>query len=209
MPSGPPRRPRVSKGAFVEFRQGGQNASNIVLFQYNPEKMTRKLVHPTVETCSDVPEHTRKDLHALMPPSETISLTLELDSTDQLEHTRTMKKGLLPTLSALEMMMYPERYHTLDSPRGQSFDERKQSGEWPTVLFICGASRLIPVRFTDLTVTEEAFDENLNPIRAKIELEMQVLSDVEMERNSVGYNAYVNYIVNKHFISINRRDQTK
>lgn len=77
------------------------------------------------------------------------------------------------------------------------------------MLFICGVSRLIPVRFTDLTITEEAFDENLNPIRAKIELEMPVLSDVEMERNSVGYNAYVNYIVNKHFISINRRDQMK
>lgn len=206
MPSGLQRRPRVSKGAFVEFKRGGQNASNIVIFQYNPEKMTRKLIHSTVGTCSDVPEHTRRDLHALMPPSETISFTLELDSTDQLEHTRTMKKGLLPTLSALEMMMYPERYHTLDSPRGQSFDERKQSDEWPTVLFICGASRLIPVRITDLTITEEAFDEHLNPIRARIELEMRVLSDVEIEKNTVGYNAYINYIINKHFTSIDRRD---
>ncbi len=59
----------------------------------------------------------------------------------------------------------------------------------------------MPVRLTELTIIEEAFDTNLNPIRAKVELEMKVLSDTDMEENTLGYNAYLGYIANKRFLS--------
>jgi len=59
----------------------------------------------------------------------------------------------------------------------------------------------MPVRLTNLSIIEEAFDTNLNPIRAKVELEMKVLNDTEMDKNTLGYNAYLGYIANKRFLS--------
>jgi hypothetical protein len=46
----------------------------------------------------------------------------------------------------------------------------------PLTLFVFGRSRVVPVRITDLSITEEAFDAALNPIRAKVSLGMRVLS---------------------------------
>ena len=51
-------------------------------------------------------------------------------------------------------------------------------------LFIWSKNRIIPVRLTDFSITEEAFDPSLNPIRAKVSLGMRVLSV-----NDVGFDA--------------------
>ena len=59
----------------------------------------------------------------------------------------------------------------------------------------------MPVRLTRLSIIEEVFDTDLNPIRAEVELEMRVLSDTEMEKNTLGYNAYLGYIANKRILS--------
>jgi hypothetical protein len=112
-----------------------------------------------------------------------------------------VEKGVLPTLSALEMMMYPERHNTIERILERATYERTISTRLPTVLFICGNSRVMPVRLTRLSIIEEAFDTDLNPIRAEVELEMRVLSDNEMEKNTLGYNAYLSYIANKNFLS--------
>ena len=46
----------------------------------------------------------------------------------------------------------------------------------PLTLFVWSRSRVVPVRLTEFSVTEEAFDPGLNPIRAKVSLGMRVLS---------------------------------
>ena len=48
--------------------------------------------------------------------------------------------------------------------------------EAPLTLFVWSKSRIVPVRLTEFSVTEEAFDAELNPIRAKVSLGMRVLS---------------------------------
>lgn len=201
-------RPRLSKGALIEFRDGlGRNVERVVVFQYNPEKITRKLSTLTGDTDvgTQAANQPSSDRQASTAPVETINLTLELDATDQLEHPSehplVVEKGVLPTLSALEMMMYPERLSTIERSMERATSERTTSTMQPTILFICGNSRIMPVRLTELTIMEEAFDTNLNPIRAKVELEMKVLSDTEMEENTLGYNAYLGYIANKRFLS--------
>ena len=48
--------------------------------------------------------------------------------------------------------------------------------EAPLVLFIWSRNRIAPVRVTEFSVTEEAFDPALNPIRAKVSLGLRVLT---------------------------------
>jgi hypothetical protein len=43
-------------------------------------------------------------------------------------------------------------------------------------VFVWNKNRITPVRITDLSITEEAFDPQLNPIRAKVSLGMRVLN---------------------------------
>jgi hypothetical protein len=201
-------RPRVSKGALIEFRDGlGGNVERVVVFQYNPETMTRKLstLRDDTDAGTQAANQPSSERQTSTAPVETINLTLELDATDQLEHPSehpmVVKRGVLPTLSAIEMMMYLERHSTIERSMERTTSERTTSTRQPTVLFIFGNSRIMPVRLTKLSIIEEAFDTNLNPIRAKVELEMKVLNDTEMEKNSLGYNAYLGYIANKRFLS--------
>jgi hypothetical protein len=48
--------------------------------------------------------------------------------------------------------------------------------EAPLTVFVWGRNRIVPVRITELSVTEEAFDTSLNPTRAKVSLGMRVLT---------------------------------
>ena len=208
MPPDRRSRPRVSKGALIEFRDGLSGIiERVVVFQYNPEKMTRKLSTLTgdTDTGTQAANQPSSERQASTAPVETINLTLELDATDQLEHPSenpmVVGRGVLPTLSAIEMMMYPERPRIIERSMERVTSERTTSKRQPTVLFICGNSRIMPVRLTNLSIIEEAFDTNLNPIRAKVELEMKVISDTEMDKNTLGYNAYLGYIANKRFLS--------
>ena len=201
-------RPRVCKGALIEFRDGvGGIIERVVVFQYNPEKMTRKLSTLTgdVNTGTQGANQPSSERQASTTPVETINLTLELDAADQLEHPSenpmVVGSGVLPTLSAIEMMMYPERHRINERSIERATSERTTSTRQPTVLFIWGNSRVMPVRLTNLSIIEEAFDTNLNPIRAKVELEMKVLSESEMDENTLEYNAYLGYIANKRFLS--------
>src|SRR5690606_20501542 len=73
--------------------------------------------------------------------------------------------------------------------------------EVPIVLFIWGRSRVVPVRLTTFTVTEEEFDPQLNPVRAKVDLGMGVLTYVDMRDNSVGYAAYLATQVQKEVLA--------
>lgn len=50
------------------------------------------------------------------------------------------------------------------------------------------------MRITDLSVTEEAFDVNLNPIRAKVSLGLRVLSVDDLGFDSRGGALYLTYL---------------
>ena len=94
-----------------------------------------------------------------------------------------------PILAALETLVYPF------STTLQDNNAVAASGSLEIVaavadltVFVFGPKRIAPVRITEFTVTEEAFDVNLNPIRAKVSLGMRVLSidDVPFEERSGG-----------------------
>jgi hypothetical protein len=56
----------------------------------------------------------------------------------------------------------------------------------PLTLLIWGIKRVLPVRLTSFTITEQAFDPGLNPIQAKVGLSLQVLTYDDLGLLSVG-----------------------
>jgi hypothetical protein len=66
--------------------------------------------------------------------------------------------------------------------------------EAPLTLFIWSKTRILPVRLTEFSITEEAFDVNLNPIRAKVSLGMRVLSVDDLGFDHKGGNLFMTYL---------------
>lgn len=144
-----------------------------LIFQYNPETLTRTISSFTSEEISEK-EGKNRDGNSTV---ELINLNLEFDATDQLEqpnqHRDFIENGLHPALAALESIMYSQSKTENSTP--------------PVVLFLWGPNRIIPVWLDSVKVIEEAFDPNLNPIRVKIELNMRVQNLSELKRGSLGY----------------------
>jgi hypothetical protein len=169
-----PNAPRLIKGALVGVDPLNPLAS-VVVFQYNPDTMTRRL-----EARAATGEGERGEAQRLSgPPKETITLSVEIDATDQLERAQPLAvaTGIYPTLSALEIMLYPKSpiviANTILALIG-TIEILPMEG--PFILFVWGPQRVLPVRLTSLNITEEAYDPMLNPIRAKAELSLSVLS---------------------------------
>jgi hypothetical protein len=139
------------------------------------------------------------------PPTETLKLDAEIDATDQLEIAdgTATEVGLHPQLAALEILVYPT------SGQLQSNNNLAAAGtleivpmEAPLTLFIWSKNRILPVRITDFSITEEAFDPALNPIRAKVSLGMRVLSVDDLGFEHRGGNLFMTYLQNKEQLAL-------
>ncbi len=172
---------------------------NVIVFQYNPEQLSRTLAERAAAPQPSTVGTAREDvLRALGPPVQTMNLTVELDAADQLaepdQNRAVVEHGLHPALASLERLLHPSLEQALLS-RVSAQIGRVQIcvADVPLILFIWGRSRVLPVRLTNLSVTEEAFDQQLNPIRARVELGMRVLTYMELKDTSLGYAAYLAY----------------
>ncbi|MGH8615968.1 MAG: hypothetical protein ACREYF_29145 [Gammaproteobacteria bacterium] len=169
-----PGSPRLLKGAIIGVDPFNPLAS-VVVFQYNPDTMTRRLEARAAGGEGDRGEA----LRLTGAPKETITLSVEIDATDQLEKANPLATtmGIYPTLAALEMLLYPKSAvviaNTILSLIG-TIEVIPVDG--PMTLFVWGPQRVLPVRLTSLSITEEAYDPLLNPIRAKVDLSLSVLS---------------------------------
>ena len=169
-----PGSPRLVKGALIGVDPLNPVKSAVV-FQYNPDTMTRRL-----EARAATGEGDRGEAQRLTgPPKETITLSVEIDATDQLEQGDPLATtiGLHPTLAALELMLYPKSAVVIAN-MALSFVGTIEilPMEGPFLLLVWGTQRVLPVRLGSVTITEEAHDPLLNPIRAKAELSLEVLS---------------------------------
>ncbi len=179
-----PNSPRLVKGAIIGVDPFNPLAS-VVIFQYNPDTLTRTLSPQAAGNESDPGEA----LRLKGPPQETIRLDIEIDATDQLEQGKAMASaaGIYSTLASLEMLLYPKSALVIAN------EALLLAGivevippEAPLTLFVWGFKRILPVRLTEMTITEEAFDQDLNPIRAKVGLGMRVLNYQDLGMLSVG-----------------------
>ncbi len=173
---------------------------SVIALQYNPDSLSRTL---QIQAMSGGQDGVRVDALRLRGPAvETIKLDAELDATDQLEfpnrYPTAVQYGLHPQLAQLEMLINP----TIETLRAD--DAMANAGtleiiplEQPLTLFVWSKSRVVPVRLTDFSVTEEAFDPNLNPIRAKVSLGLRVLNIDDLGFQHPGGRMFMTYLNNK------------
>jgi hypothetical protein len=185
-----PNTPKLAKGAFVEFSQPFLGPiPNIIVFQYNPETLERNILSSGVSEGIGQ-ESEKKGSNPLASPTEPSesfsSIKLVIDATDQLEdpvkHPVTLANGIGPQLAALELLVYPLSKQLLGNFFSIGSKKSVPENQVPAVLFVWGPSRLLPVRLTSLSITEESFDQMLNPIRATVTVGLKVLTKGELNQ---------------------------
>ena len=168
----------------------------VIVLQYNPDSLSRTLSAQKATADASGGGDRTEVLRLKGPPVETLKLEAEIDATDQLElnSAPVIQSGIFPQLAALETILYPKlatmiSNHALASSGVLEIIPM----EAPLTLLVWSASRIVPVQITEFSVTEEAFDVNLNPIRAKVSLGMRVLSVNDLGFEHRGSSVYLAY----------------
>jgi hypothetical protein len=200
MATGLTNSPRLVKGGIVTMNPDTSAVKGVIALQYNPDSLSRTLQIQAVQGAQD---GTRVDALRLRGPAvETIKIDAELDATDQLEFPRQFplaaQMGLHPQLAQLEMLVNPTVEALLADDRLASAGALEIIPlQQPLTLFVWSRSRVVPIRLTDFSITEEAFDPNLNPIRAKVSLGMRVLNVNDLGFSHPGGHLFMSYLTNK------------
>ncbi|MFP4540601.1 MAG: hypothetical protein ACLFR7_03130 [Opitutales bacterium] len=189
-----PGSPRLLKGGLVTLDPESGAVDRIISLQYNPDTLTRQL---QVQGAGDAGERSEA-LRLNGPPVETFRFEAEIDATDQLEHPRehpdAVEVGLQPILCALEILVYPSS-ETLQSNASMAANGLIEilPAQAPLTVFVWSKHRVTPVRLTDFSITEEAFDAALNPIRATVSLTLRVLNVNDVGLNHRAGSLYLSY----------------
>lgn len=189
-----PISPQTLKAGLVLLDPVTSIVSRVIVMQYNPDTLTRTLQAQGTGENGD-----RSEVLRLKGPAvETLKIDAEIDATDQLEVAQpgavVLQSGIFPQLAALETILYPSTSVLLSNhAMAASGMLEILPMEAPLTLFVWSSSRIVPVRITEFSVTEEAFDTNLNPIRAKVSLGMRVLSVSDLGFDHRGSSIYLAY----------------
>jgi len=190
-----PGSPRLARGAIVGLDLFNPLAS-VIIFQYNPDTLTRTLQAQMSGEGGDKGEATRLK----GPPIEMIKLDAEIDATDQLETADGIATslGIYPQLSALEMLIYPKTALVVANAVLMGLGTLEVVPPMaPLTLFIWGSKRVLPVRLSDFSITEEAHDVHLNPIRARVSLGLRVLTYEDLTLANPGYHLFLAHQIMK------------
>lgn len=195
--TGYPRAPRMWRGGLVRLDPTTRTLVDVVVFQYNPDSLTRTLQPRAI---GGEPGDRLEVLRLTGPPHETIKFEAEIDATDQLEHpdvaanAPVATQGLLPAMAVLERLVTPRarELQEVDSLFDRGMLEVAPA-QAPLTVLVWGVKRVVPVLVTSMTLTEEAFDPYLRPIRVKASLECKVLTSSDLPLQHLGGNLYVTY----------------
>lgn len=196
--TGFPGSPKLTRAGLVLIDPDSGAVDRIITLQYAADSLKRQLQVQSVED----EQNRSQPLRLTGPAIETITLEAELDATDQLEFPKqnadTVEAGIFPALSAIETMVHPtvaqlERQNAQAASGGFTITP----AETPLVLFVWSRNRVVPVRVTDLSITEDFFDPALNPIRAKVSLTLRVLSVDDLGFNHRGSGLFMAYLQGK------------
>ncbi|GAB2756666.1 hypothetical protein GCM10027020_06030 [Nocardioides salsibiostraticola] len=191
---------RVVKAGLVTMDPATGAVQRVIALQYNPETLTRTLAPQAAGT--DPAQALRLKGVAV----ETLRLEAAIDATDQLaepdSHPAHVELGIHPDIAALQALI---------NPTVQVLNENQQlaatgvfevlPAEAPLCLFVWSKERVVPVRVTEMTIAEEAFDIQLNPIRAKVTLAMRVLSVDDLGMAHRGGTIHLAHLANQELMA--------
>ncbi len=199
-----PNSPKLLKGGIVVLEPGGTIVNRVISLQYNPQTLTRS-IQPQWYESQPEPDGERR-IRFKGPAIELINLEAEIDATDHLEfpdkNPDAIEFGIHPQLAALEGLIYPL------AAQLEVREQQANAGtleivppESPLTVFVWSKSRIAPVRITEFSVTEEFFDPNLNPIRAKVTLGMKVLTVDDLRATHPAGKLFMAYLANKEVLA--------
>lgn len=191
-------------GAFIQFMQTFlMPLPNVIIFQFNPETMTHTWT-PAQTVGGQGPE--ANPLAVKGTPGKSFSFSLAMDANDMIADGSPVAggiaaaSGIYTRIAALEMLLYPTGGSagggllgqvslsagggSLSLGGGASARVKRDvpTAQLPTVLFVWGPGRILPVKITSLTITEKLYDPVLlNPIHADAQVGLQVLTPEELK----------------------------
>jgi Contractile injection system tube protein len=189
--------PKLIKGGLVVLAPGGGAVQSRIALQYNSDQLA--LSYQVQGVGGDSDRERAQPFRLKGPAIQSIKLDAEIDATDQLEfpdsNANAVAFGIAPQLATLEALVNPtvDELLTVAALSANGTLEILPP-EAPLVLFIWGKSRVVPVRVTEFSITEEAFDPNLNPIRAKVSLGLRVMSTDDLGFTHRGGTIFISYL---------------
>jgi hypothetical protein len=192
--TGFPNSPKLIKGGLVVVDADTARVIRIISLQYNADSLTRTLQGQTAGGDARV-----EPVRFKGPAVESIKLEADIDATDQLEfpaqNPNAGQFGIQPQLALLESLIQPtvSQLAAVDSQASSGTLEIAPMLA-PLVLFVWGKNRIVPVKVSDFSITEEAFDPTLNPIRAKVNLGLRVMSIDDLGFSSRGGSLFMAYL---------------
>lgn len=179
--------PYLLRGALIEYGSDFLGPiPNVVLFQFNPESLSRKIQIPPRPTGSK----SRETNQAGEIPVEKITLTAHFSAADRLDKDNALARefGIGPQLAALEKMVHPagkiagliseaiDAIGDAISDSGGNPTQPIPRENYPRILFIWGLTKVLPVIIESMSITEQHFDYKLNPIQAEVSLDLSVIT---------------------------------
>lgn len=192
--SGLSQSPKLFRGGLVLLDPLSGHVLRIIALQYNPDTLSRTLQVKGVGAESG---DRMEALRLKGPPVETIKLEAEIDATDALEvgQAPVTSDGLHPAIAAIEALVHPASGDLFAANAiAASGSLEIAPALAPLSVFVFGPRRIVPVRITELSITEEAFDTSLNPIRAKLSIGLRVLSVDDIGFDSKGGGLFMSYL---------------
>lgn len=196
-----PGTPRTLRGAIVAVDPKSP-LSRAVVFQYNPDAVTRSL---RPRSAAQEQQVGASDAHRLWgAPVETVTMTVELDATDGLETGDPVSAttGVASQLAAMELLLYPSSALVIANTAlllAGTIEILPPAG--PLTVLVWGPGRAVPVRVESISITEQAFDTALMPIRASVELSVQVLSYNDLPVTDPGFALFLVHQVAKETLA--------
>ncbi len=201
--TGFPGGPRTDRGALIGIDPENPLAS-VVIFQYNPDEMTRTL-QARAATGAGMSGGARDEaLRLTGAPIENISLVVEVDAADQLETGDLLATnlGIYPQLASLEMLLYPKSaLVVVNAALARVGTIELVPALAPLTLLVWGVKRVLPVRLSQFSITEQAYDSGLNPIRARVSLGLRVLSYSDLSLTNPGYHVFLAHQITKEVMA--------
>ncbi len=202
-----PNSPKLLKSGLVLIDPVSAHVQRIISLQYNPDSLTRTL---QVQGVGGEESNRSEAMRFKGPAVETFKFDAEIDAADQLEfpdqHRAVVENGIQPQLAVLESLVHPTSSQLLDrNAMAQSGTLEIAPMEAPLILFIWSKHRIVPVRITEFSITEEAFDPVLNPLRAKVSFGLRVLSVDDLGFTHRGGSLFMSYLQAKEQLASKAR----
>ncbi|MFF7650930.1 hypothetical protein ACFZCY_13905 [Streptomyces sp. NPDC007983] len=194
--------PKPIRSGIVIVDPDRGTPQRIIVLQFNPDTLERSLAPQSAGDQADGggggsgSGDRNEALRLKGPAQETWKFTAEIDATDQFEVAAP--DGIHPQLAVLEMLVQPTTAKLREASRLSKKGTIEITPiEMPLTLFTWGSKRVMPVRITELSINESAFDVNLNPIRASLSIGLKVLTISDLPAGHRGAELYLAHLAQK------------